>query len=645
MNTQIKSVSIERFKQLESFELDLKDTTVLIGANNSGKSSALQALHFAVSVAQTAKLVGEGVNWATDKFQVSFNPTQLLYSPIADVLSLAHGGQLQEKAGSHIEIGIECSDGTKCVVTVRRGRNRNIAVVLQGKNLGERLMDLAKPFTIYAPGLAGIAKEERYQSPGVVRRIVARGDANLVLRNVLLMLWEAEATEAQLMLEQERQGKIATEDRQNWKGPWQRFQAGMKKLFDGIAFEIKFDRERDEHIEVFFTRPDKPKLPIDAAGTSVLQASQILAYITLFGPSVLILDEPDSHLHPNNQRALCNLILDLAAEHKFRALISTHSRHVLDAMREQATVLWVDKGDKVEFDSISTASKLMELGALDSVDYFTGGSIKCLFATEDSSPDSIKALRSLMSVNGFKMPETDIRAYSGCTKIDSAKVLCGFLADKASQVRFVLHRDRDYMADETARKFEDDIKAIGAFPLLTEHSDAEGYFINADHLAHLNPGLTVVRAQELIDKATEVTKDKSLKAMTNIRAEIAQRERKGGKAPDIFEVTNTARTEYESNPAKWRRGKAVVNLLKQLIHEELGKTAVVIDPSPYLVIPELQAISQAIWPAPAPAPIAAPVAVEQATVEVDQTETNESVPVPLPGVPPGQDTAAADVPT
>jgi predicted ATPase len=597
VSAQIKSISVKRFKQLDDFQLELKDATVLIGANNAGKSSALQALHFAVSVAQTAKLVGEGVNWARDKFQVSFNPTQLLYSPVADVLSLAHGGQLQEPAETQIEISVDCMDGTSCVVSVRRGRNRNIAVVVEGRKLGERLMDFTNPFTIYAPGLAGIAKEERYQSPGVVRRIVARGDANLVLRNVLLMLKDAENAEAMDRVEQLTQGKLKTEDHRAWKGPWQRFNEGMKKLFDDIDFEVKFDRDRDEHIEVFFTRPGKPRLPIDAAGTSILQASQILAYITLFRPSVLILDEPDSHLHPNNQRALCNLILELAAEHDFRPLISTHSRHVLDAMRERSTVLWVSNGVKVDFNSVKTAALLMEIGALDSVDYFTGGSIRCLFATEDSAADSIKALHSLLSVNGFKLPETDIRAYSGCTKIDSAKVLRGFLADKASHVQFVLHRDRDYMADDSAMKFETEISAIGAFPFLTSHSDAEGYFINAEHLAHLNAGLSVTRAQELIDEATENAKDKSLKTLTNLRFEVAQRDRKGGKTPDAFEISDTARKDYDANPTKWRRGKPVLNLLKQLIHQELGKTANIIEPSPYVVIPELQKISAAIWPA------------------------------------------------
>lgn len=595
MIEEIQSLEIKRFKQLDDFQIDLDDATVLIGANNAGKSSVLQALHFAVSVAQTARLVGEGVNWTKDKFLVSFNPAQLLYSPVADVLSLAHNGQLQEQAESQIEITIRCAGQLKCVVSVRRGRNRNIAVVIEGRKLGERLMNLTQPFTIYAPGLAGIAKEERYQSPGVVRRIVARGDANLVLRNVLLMLTDTESKEMEIRAEKLKAGKLKTEEMQDWKGPWQRFQESMRNIFGDINFEIKFDRDRDEHIEVFFTIPGKPRLPIDAAGTSILQASQIIAYITLFEPRVLILDEPDSHLHPNNQRTLCNLILDLAATHKFRPLLSTHSRHVLDSMRERSTVMWMSKGKSVDFTSVSTVSLLMEIGALDSVDYFTDGVIRCLFATEDSEEDSIKAIHSLLSVNGFKLPETDIRPYSGCTKIDSAKVLSGFLADKGPQVQFVLHRDRDYMADDAAKKFNDEIEKIGAFPFLTEHSDAEGYFINADHLAHLNEGLSIERAMELIDQATELAKAKSLQTLINLRFEVAQRERKAGKAPNVYDISEEARNEYATDPAKWRRGKAVLNHLKQLIHTELKRTAVVIEPSPYLAVAELQKISAKIW--------------------------------------------------
>lgn len=185
---RITSVTIRRFKRLEAVQVSLDDSTLLIGANNSGKSSILQAIHFAVSISQSARLIGEGLAWRNDAFELSFNPAQLIYSPVADVLSLATGGTLQEPRPTQIEIEFLSDDASRCTVGLRRGRNRNIAVSIVGRQLGERFMDLEHPFTIYAPGLAGVPKEERYLSPGVVRRIVARGDANLALRNVLRML-------------------------------------------------------------------------------------------------------------------------------------------------------------------------------------------------------------------------------------------------------------------------------------------------------------------------------------------------------------------------------------------------------------------------------------------------------------------------
>src|SRR5688572_18521159 len=124
---RISTVQIRRFKRLEEITIDLGDVTLLIGANNAGKSSILQAIHFAVSIAQTARLVGEGVAWRNDAFELSFNPAQLLYSPVADVLSLATGGTLQEPRPTQIEVELIDEDGVRTTVGLRRGRNRNIA--------------------------------------------------------------------------------------------------------------------------------------------------------------------------------------------------------------------------------------------------------------------------------------------------------------------------------------------------------------------------------------------------------------------------------------------------------------------------------------------------------------------------------------
>src|SRR5258706_10752608 len=125
---RITSVAIRRFKLLEAVEISLNDATLLIGANNSGKSSILQAIHFAVSIAQSSRLVGEDLAWRNDTFELSFNPAQLIYSPVSDVLSLATGGTLQEPRETQIEIEFLSDTGARCVVGLLRAHNSNIAV-------------------------------------------------------------------------------------------------------------------------------------------------------------------------------------------------------------------------------------------------------------------------------------------------------------------------------------------------------------------------------------------------------------------------------------------------------------------------------------------------------------------------------------
>ena len=104
----------------------------------------------------------------------------LLYSPCADLYALGFGGQLLEKPESAIEVSFVLGDGGKIDLTIRRGRNGNIHVNIENVPVARTLASLENPFTIYSPGLAGIAKSEEFISNGVLLRTIARGDANLV---------------------------------------------------------------------------------------------------------------------------------------------------------------------------------------------------------------------------------------------------------------------------------------------------------------------------------------------------------------------------------------------------------------------------------------------------------------------------------
>ena len=152
------------------------------------------------------------------------------------------------------------------------------------------------------------------------------------------------------------------------------------------------------------------------------------------------------------------------------------------------------------------------------------------------------------------------------------------------------------MNDAVATKFEKDLTSINVHSFLTEWSDVEGYFINADHIAELNTSITRERVQELIDIATAKTKDKSIKALINIRTEAAVRARNGGNPHNAGDLAAEAYADYEADPIKWRRGKIVLNELKALLHRELKEHAILFDKSDHLKLPALESIRLIIWP-------------------------------------------------
>lgn len=573
-NSLIAAIEVRRFKLIGHVRLDFgNDPLVLVGANNSGKSSVLHAAHFAVSVAQTALLVGKGIPWRQDKFELSFSPSQLLWSPVTDVMSLATGGVLEEQANRRIEITIVDTAGQQATVAVLRGRNRNIQVAITGRALGERLQSLATPFSVFTPGLAGIAREERYLSPGVVRRAVARGDANLVLRNVLLMLSRN-------------------------AGAWQIFEDDMQSVFPGVKLQVDFDNNIDETITTRVKYTDGPWLPLDAAGTAVLQAAQILGYSALYNPPLILLDEPDSHLHPSNQRSLCRLLTRLARTRGFRLMISTHSRHVLDALRGSSKVIWMAHGAVVPDAGMSTTARLLDLGALDAVDYFADAETKCVVLTEDTSTEP---LRALLAACGFVDADTRVASYEGCSKIDSATVLGQFITDHTNNVRVVVHRDRDFMNQPEVDEFEEGIRNCALASFVTELSDIEAHFVNAAHLAELNVGISEEDMLQMIHATIEETRDASIKSIINLKVERAYRARpRTGQSPDIGQIGVDSARFYDEDPGSRFRGKEVLGRLASKIQTALGANPRIFESTRHLVNPGLVALAGEIWPAPAP---------------------------------------------
>jgi hypothetical protein len=235
---------------------------------------------------------------------------------------------------------------------------------------------------------------------------------------------------------------------------------------------------------------------------------------------------------------------------------------------------------------------LLDLGALDSVDYFANGELRCVVATEDSDKEALKAL---LWSNNFREADTEVASYTGCSKADSAIVLGRFLRDRAEHIRFVVHRDRDYMSGDSVTSFERRLIEADVIPLVTDGSDVESYFISANHLHALNPMLSVDRIQALIDQATEDTSDKTIAAIVNLRTEEAFKKRLAGQAPNHGQIAVQAQADYASNPAQYRRGKIVLGRLTALLQQEIGQNPRIFFPSQHLEHARLTEMAHKIW--------------------------------------------------
>ena len=332
----LQSVRIQRFKRITDASIDLTGVNVLVGGNNSGKSSIIQGLHFGIALLQT---IGLAEKWtAGPTLSTSLNPNQLIYSPSEDAYALGPGGKLLTQEDQAISLDLTLTSGKACSVSVRKGRNRNLVVTVRHAQVAKELSSLEKPFSIFSPGLAGITKRESYVSDGVLFRALARGDANLVLRNILLRLWKTPA--------------------------WQLLLNDLNEVFPGLAISVNFRERTDEFIEVLI-KSTKDWVPLEIAGTGVLQTTQILSYIHRFGPSIIVLDEPDSHLHPNNQRLLCALLRRVAEDRGTQVLLTTHSRHIVDAIGPSSGFLWVRNGSVDVAGADDEIGVLLDIGALD----------------------------------------------------------------------------------------------------------------------------------------------------------------------------------------------------------------------------------------------------------------------------------------
>lgn len=487
-------IKIDKFKKIDSVEVDLHALNIFIGTNNSGKSSFIQGIQFAISSAQTLRL--KNVPWRSqnDSQTLNLDSTDFLYTPTRHIENLYHGKRLitSRKRVDRISMNFSFNDGDQTSINVSRGKNGGFATSVTGKILGNKVNDIDNPFCVYVPGIAGIPIQEKFEVPIAIKKSAVRGDSNNYLRNILLDISKSESK-------------------------WSAFTYSVNQIYSDIKISVEFRDTISEFIDVS-VKNNEIELPLDSIGTGLLQTIQIFAYIEYFNPKIILLDEPDSHLHPTKQKHLAKELLRRTVENdNLKVVFSTHSRYILETLENTANVIHFQSGNS--FANIQGSKILLDIGAADAEYLFSKKNLKYIIVTEDKV-DNISEkkafLKTFLIANGLSEDEFVLHSYEGCTKVDFAKILEGFVRKQIPGVKVIVHIDRDQKVegDRDLVKLEDDCEKRQLVLFVTKYQEVESYFCQPEHLAKVF-GLGNDTCSQLYNDAVNSLAEETKRKLTN----------------------------------------------------------------------------------------------------------------------------------
>jgi predicted ATPase len=318
----IRRVTLKHFKRFDDVSFELGEHVVLAGPNNSGKTTLLQAIATWNLALQRWKAERRPGSHAKKKAGVPITRKDFTAIPLREMSLLWTDGATaltkdEGKPGfpKYMEIGLDHQDGSQdwsLTFEFRCQSSEQVYVKPSEPNVGA-LPPLADSLSVvHVPAFSGIGVEEtRYDRP-YQDYLVGQGKAGDILRNLLL------------------------EVSQRTDGTWDELARQVREVF---GYMLRRPEYTGQPFIVCEYAPDRPMsarggrspvLDVASAGSGFHQVLLLLGFFYARPSSVLLLDEPDAHLHVILQKQVYDLLRRIAAHRRCQLVIATHSEVLLD---------------------------------------------------------------------------------------------------------------------------------------------------------------------------------------------------------------------------------------------------------------------------------------------------------------------------
>ena len=125
-----------------------------------------------------------------------------------------------------------------------------------------------------------------------------------------------------------------------------------------------------------------PALDIASAGSGFQQVLMLLAFLNTRRGAVLLLDEPDAHLHVILQDAIYHELRAAAARHRSQLIIATHSEVVINSVEPRELCVTLDR-PKMVTDNEERSRLISSLRVLSNADVMQALGVRGILYVED----------------------------------------------------------------------------------------------------------------------------------------------------------------------------------------------------------------------------------------------------------------------
>ncbi|MEP6913647.1 MAG: AAA family ATPase [bacterium] len=352
----LTKLTIINFKRFKNVEIDLGSPVVFIGPNNSGKTTALQALALWSIGLNRWNEKRKGQKPSKKRPGVTINRRDLIAVPVPSANLLwrdLHTRNMDKTDGKLQTQNIRID---MVVEGVTDGKEWKCGLEFDYANLESfycrplRLTDEQDPERMpipddalslrvaFLPPMSGLASNETRLDPGAINVRLGEGRTAEVLRNLCY--------------------QIVSDDSLQWRKVCDQ----IKELFGVTLDEPEYIHERGE-IEMTYSDSSGAQLDLSSSGRGLQQTLLLLAHLAVNPKSVLLLDEPDAHLEILRQRQIYQLLTKSAEEQGSQIVAASHSEIILnEAADRDVVVAFLGKPHRIDDRGSQVVKALKEIG-------------------------------------------------------------------------------------------------------------------------------------------------------------------------------------------------------------------------------------------------------------------------------------------